>query len=122
MGSTLTRVWLGFRRLVLREEIVNLKLKTNQIEDTFKVSGRRVANLDPGYLTIGKVVLASTKDHQHRLYLGKGIYGEVTLRYSRGSYIPWEWTYPDYRRREASQFFMSLKKKYRKIVRQNEEA
>jgi hypothetical protein len=42
------------------------------------------------------MVLATTKDYSHRIYLGQGIYAEVTLRYRRGAFHPWEWTYPDY--------------------------
>lgn len=122
MGTGLARIWLGFRRLLHQDEIVDLKLKTNRIEEDFTVNGNRTVNLDPGYLTLGKVVLASTKDNQHRLYLGRGIYGEVTLRYHRGSYRPWEWTYRDYRWEEAVRFFNCLREEYRTIIAQEEGA
>ncbi|RMF85348.1 MAG: DUF4416 family protein, partial [Nitrospinota bacterium] len=59
-----------------------------------------------------KVVLATTKDRQHRIYLGKGIYAEVTLRYVAKHYRCWEWTYPDYRTPEYIQTFEALRKLY----------
>ena len=62
-------------------------------------------NLDPGCLSAGKVVLATTKNQQHRIYLGSGIYAEVALRYRDGRWQPWEWTYPDYRSPEYAQVF-----------------
>jgi hypothetical protein len=65
----------------------------------------RPLNLDPGYLTLAKLVLASTKDHAHRIYLSDGIYAEVTLSYRRGGWQPFAWTYPDYRRADFQVFF-----------------
>jgi hypothetical protein len=65
----------------------------------------RPLNLDPGYVTLAKLVLASTKDHAHRIYLAEGIYAEVTLVYRAGAWQPLDWTYPDYRRAEFHAFF-----------------
>ena len=59
-------------------------------------SGRSI-NLDPGLVTLHNVQLASTKNFAHRLYLGDGIYGEVSLIFENGSFRPLPWTYPDYR-------------------------
>ena len=74
---------------------------------------RRRVNLDPGYVDQAKLVLATTKDRQHRLYLGRGIYGEVTLRFTGGRFEPWEWTYPDYRTPEYRVFFETVRRRYR---------
>jgi hypothetical protein len=65
----------------------------------------RPLNLDPGYLTPAKLVLASTKDHAHRIYLSRGIYAEVTLFYKDRHWQPREWTFPDYRRADYQEFF-----------------
>jgi hypothetical protein len=62
-------------------------------------------NIDPGYITPAKLVLASTKDHAHRIYLRDGIFAEVTLVYRQRKWQPLEWTYPDYRRDDYQQFF-----------------
>ena len=65
----------------------------------------RPLNLDPGYLSLAKLVLASTKDHSHRIYLGQGIYAEITLYYSQQRWQARPWTFADYRRDDYQQFF-----------------
>ena len=65
----------------------------------------RPLNLDPGYLTLGKLVLASTKDFAHRIYLSRGIYAEVTLQYRHRRWEHHQYTFPDYRREDYQQFF-----------------
>jgi hypothetical protein len=114
MGAELLREFISFDALISMESIPDIKLCTNRIEmELFSKNGRRFVNIDPGYLTHGKVILATTKNFQHRLYLGKGIYGEVTLRYRKTSFTPWEWTYKDYRRDESIEFFNKLRHIYR---------
>ncbi len=62
-------------------------------------------NIDPGYITTAKLVLASTKDHAHRIYLERGIYAEITLMYRHRAWESHEWTFPDYRRADYQEFF-----------------
>ena len=112
MGAGLKRVLWGFARLDGPEALVDLKLCTNCLEQALAVDGRRVVNIDPGYLAPARVVLASTKDFAHRLYLGKGIYGEVTLMYRRKGFQPLPWTYPDYRSEAYHRFFRELRRLY----------
>lgn len=97
MGSGLKRKFLSFQRLLSLKDIYKVKLKTNLLEKKFLKDGRRRVNIDPGYLDHAKVVLFSTKDYTHRIYLDKGIYAEVTLFYKDGSFNAWPWTYPDYK-------------------------
>jgi hypothetical protein len=111
MGKDLTRMWLGFDCLIERERLVDIKHECNSMESLrYSSSHKRKVNLDPGYITLGKVVLASTKNNQHRLYLGRGIFGEVTLRYRKKRYEPWEWTFADYKTETAVSFFIQLRK------------
>jgi hypothetical protein len=112
MGPDLKRMFLGFHRLAIPDALVDLKLFTNRLEQTFAVNGKRTVNIDPGYLTAARVVLASTKDFAHRLYLGKGIYGEVTLMYQKRDFQTLPWTYPDYRSEGCRQFFRELRRVY----------
>ncbi len=72
---------------------------------------RRAINLDPGYITPAKLVLASTKDYSHRVYLGRGIYAEVTLQYEGGSWRSFPWSYPDYRGPSYHEFFSQVRKR-----------
>jgi len=115
MGDQLWRKFLCFHHLIWPQDIISTKLFTNEIEQRF-ISGtppRRLVNLDPGYVTLAKLVLATTKDYSHRVYLNKGIYAEVTLRYVRGSgFAPWEWTYPDYRTSAYRTFFDGVRHIY----------
>lgn len=112
MGAGLKRVLWGFARLDGPDTLVDLKLYTNGVEGTLAANGKRTVNIDPGYLAPSRVVLASTKDFAHRLYLGKGIYGEVTLLYRRRGFQPLPWTYPDYRSEGYQEFFRALRRLY----------
>jgi len=76
--------------------LVEDKLWANAIERRTAAGGGRVINLDPGYLTLSKLVLASTKDHAQRIYLGHGIWAEITLAWSAKSFARHPWSYPDY--------------------------
>jgi len=104
MGSNLYKTYFNYSSLIDRQELVDIKLFTNELEQTCLQDGRRKVNIDPGYLARDKFVLATTKDFYHRLYLGKGIYGEETLHYRKGKYRYFSWTYPDYRQPEIYLF------------------
>ena len=109
MGAGLKKQFLAFERLVDPAALAGIKCETNRWEAEYAALGRqaesRPLNLDPGYITPAKLVLASTKDHAHRLYLRDGIYAEVTLAYRHRQWQPLEWTYPDYRRDDYQRFF-----------------
>ena len=114
MGSGLKKQFFAFERLVDPGSLADIKCQTNLWEAEYAALGRHVEprplNLDPGYITPAKLVLASTKDHAHRLYLGEGIHGEVTLVYHRGKgYEPWPWTYPDYAEEKVRDWFATLR-------------
>ncbi|MFP4416063.1 MAG: DUF4416 family protein [Chitinivibrionales bacterium] len=97
MGSPLQKQYMTFERPVDRDQLPSIKITTNELEQIYAISGKRIVNLDPGYITTDKLVLATTKDFYHRIYLGEGIYGEVTLHFRRGRFRHFSWTYPDYR-------------------------
>jgi len=112
MGKDLKRIFYSFQRLISPESLVEIKIFTNQIEEKFSEGGKRRVNIDPGYLTLSKLVLASTKDYSHRIYLKEGIYAEVTLRFEKGTFIPYEYTYPDYRTPEYLHIFNQIRQIY----------
>ncbi len=95
LGRPLKRVFIFFDRIE-PERLPEIKLATNEIERELSTEGKRNINLDPGYLTRSKVVLASTKNYSHRIYLGSGIFAEVTLVHVDGRYRPHLFTYRDY--------------------------
>ena len=101
MGPGLQRNFLAFANLRQVTCLSEIKRETNDLEA--KIAGQcaalapvRPVNLDPGYMTLEKLVLASTKNHAHRIYLDRGIYAEPTLRYAEGRWQPWPWTFPDF--------------------------
>jgi hypothetical protein len=97
MGSHLSRRMFCFKTLIPEDRLVEVKLKATAVEDRFRDQwGRRRINLDPGVLSLGRVVLATHKPQAHRIYLGQGIYADLTLVFREGEYRPLQWTYPDY--------------------------
>jgi hypothetical protein len=126
MGGELKLQLSAFERLIQPADLAAIKLATNELERlaadasdwAMAKSGiARPINLDPGYLHAGKWVLATTKDQAHRLYLGNGIYAEVTLRYEHGEYVPWPWTYPNYQRDDYRRFFNDARAEYLRLLR-----
>jgi hypothetical protein len=109
LGWPLFRQFIFFKDLIDPGTLSDFKLKTNEIEDALSSKGKRHINLDPGYLTLSKIVLASTKNYAHRIYLGKGIYGEVTLIFRNGVYNPHDFTYRDYRDKMYIDLFMNAR-------------
>ena len=118
MGPKLKKLFYCFERMIDPLELPDIKLCTNGIERRWaREDGDRVSrrvNIDPGYLTLAKLVLASTKDYSHRIYIGKGIYGEVTLHYLKGGFVPFDHTYPDYRASTALDFFNTVRDYYKR--------
>jgi hypothetical protein len=109
MGPGLLKQFFAYERLIDPARLAELKLATNRWEEELAQAAPhgepRPLNLDPGYMTLGKLVLASTKDHAHRIYLQRGIFAEVTLYYQDRAWRHREWTFPDYRRADYHQFF-----------------
>jgi hypothetical protein len=114
MGPGLLRVFVSFKRLVGPARLVAIKTATNRIESSLSARGRRRVNLDPGYVDHAKLVLATTKDFSHRIYLDKGIFAEVTLSFRGRSFRNLEWTYPDYRTDEYITIFNHIRSLYAK--------
>ena len=109
MGSDLKKQFLVFDQLIDPGALPQIKIATNAMETEYAEQHShpesRPLNLDPGYFTLAKLVLASTKDHSHRLYVGEGIYAEITLSYRRRGWQKSDWTYPDYQRDDFQEFF-----------------
>ncbi len=116
MGTPIYRYFLSFRKLIRPEELVKIKLFTNHLELKYVVEGKRKVNLDPGYMELGKFILATTKDQQHRIYIEKGIYEEITLFYTNKSWHHWDWTYPDYRSNEYKSILREIREIYKRQI------
>lgn len=114
MGCGLVKQFFAFANPIDPASLAQRKLAANAWEEEYAALGAhpeaRPLNLDPGYLTLSKLVLASTKDFAHRVYIGKGIYAEITLFYRHGRWEPHEWTFPDYRQPEYHEFFSECRR------------
>lgn len=118
MGAHLQRQYVSFERLIQCEALPQIKLFSNALEAVLSdPSGRRRINIDPGYLSLDLLVLATTKNPGHRPYLGQGIYAELTYRFIRGSFRPLEWTYLDYRLQTSLDFFNRVRQCYREQLK-----
>ncbi len=109
MGPDLRKVFFTFGTPFDAADLPEVKLTTDRWEQEYAAAADhpepRPLNIDPGYLTMGKLVLASTKGYTHRIYMARGIFAEITLFYRHGRWRSYEWTFPDYRRAEYYDYF-----------------
>ena len=115
MGLRLGRRFFLYSPGFAMEELTPIKIRTNRLEEELiprtALAVKRPVNIDPGYLTLSRLVLASTKNHSHRIYLSRGIYAEITLHYQNGSYRSRPWTFPDYASQKYIDFFNDARRK-----------
>ena len=112
-GSKLKRKWVSIDKKIPENELVSLKHTTIEWETILSAEHKRTVNCDPGGISKSRVVLATTKNYSHRIYLGEGIYGEVTLIYKDKNFKPLEWTYPDYLSNTFIQFALRCRENLR---------
>ena len=118
MGWPLFRRFISFKDLIRPEDLIEVKLKTNHIEKHYVEEGKRRINIDPGYIALERLILATGKNYTHRIYLGQGIYADLTLIYQRGTFQPLEWTYRDYSDPEMIDCFNRLREDYKNQLRE----
>ncbi|MEW6666511.1 MAG: DUF4416 family protein [Thermodesulfobacteriota bacterium] len=117
MGWPLRRRFATFGRLIRPDQIVEVKAKTNGLEARHLQGGRRRINIDPGYVSLERVVLATGKNYTHRIYLSGGIYADLTLLFRRGTFEALKWTYPDYGSPETIRMFNDIRSRYKEQLR-----
>ncbi|MBC77834.1 MAG: hypothetical protein CME64_17645 [Halobacteriovoraceae bacterium] len=109
MGSGLSRLILWSHEHYCREELVAGKLWADGVEGQHLDSESRVINMDIGILVKEQMILATSKPYAHRIYLGSGVYADLTYKYENKSYQFLPWTYPDYKCPEKVELFNSLR-------------
>jgi hypothetical protein len=114
MGKNLLKKFYFFEKLRNPDFLINLKHICYEIEKEFSKEGKRKVNVDPGYITLSKLVLATFKDFSHRIYLGQNVFAEVTLIYQHKNFVELPWTYRDYKQKEVIEIF----KKAREILKE----
>ncbi|OQX90265.1 MAG: hypothetical protein B6D57_04055 [Candidatus Coatesbacteria bacterium 4484_99] len=96
MGEGLTKIMMLIKGYFNPHHLANLKKETMSIENHYRVGGARKLNIDPGYITPSKLVLATHKDYAGAIALLEGINAIVELIYHGGTYRELLWTYRDY--------------------------
>ncbi len=113
--TEILKKFITVEKLTAPDKIAEIKLKTNKMEVKLAKMANtglsRPVNLDPGYIEPSKLVLASTKNFAHRIYIGKKIWAEVTLVYNKGKWIPFEYTFPDHKEERYHDFFSQVREK-----------
>jgi len=118
MGPKLSRIIISFERLVGGELLADIKLTTIEIENVLKMGGQgRSVNIDSGYLDHDKVVLASTKKGAFKIYAQKNIWADMTLHYAKGHYIPFDWSFADFKDGRYEAAFMRIRDLYKKSLK-----
>jgi hypothetical protein len=112
MGKRLFRRFLSFEKLIKRDDLINIKLITNNLEKDYSLEGKRRINIDPGYIALEHLILATGKAYYHRPYMGKGVYADLTLVYRNKKFQSFDWTYPDYKSEEIKRLLIELREKY----------
>jgi hypothetical protein len=108
-GENILRQFASIEKLIDPGKLAKIKHRANRLEQ--KLAGQlaldlyRPVNLDPGIIEPSKLVLATTKNYSHRIYIGKKMYAEVTLTFDKGHWQPLPYTYPDYRQQCYFDFF-----------------
>ncbi|MBI5328263.1 MAG: DUF4416 family protein [Deltaproteobacteria bacterium] len=113
MGEGLFRKIASFEKLIKPDELAGIKLFTNYVEgEHLKDDRKRIINIDPGYISMEKMVLASCKNFSHRIYLKKGVYADLTLIYKAKGFQPLEWTFPDYAEDGMIKLLKNVRQRY----------
>ena len=112
LGGEGMRIILSFKETVDPSRQAEIKLFTNSIEEKFSVDGKRRINLDPGLISHGRLLLATTKKTGFRIPLSDGIYSELTLFWARGAWHKLPWTYRDYQSERVQRFLTKTRKIY----------
>lgn len=112
MGKPLFRRMLAFETLIKQSALSEIKRITNDLELAYLKNGKRMVNLDPGYLLRERFVLATGKNYSHRIYIGQRIYADLTLIYTKGRFMKLPWTYPDYAEQNMLIYLERVRNKY----------
>ena len=121
-GENILRQFVTIEKLISPGQLANIKRKTNKLEEKLakKLNTKlsRPVNLDPGIIEPSKLILASAKNFSHRIYIGKKIWAEVTLNFSKGIWQKFDYTFPDYQQQHYHDFFSKVREKLVKQLKE----
>lgn len=114
MGDDIKRVFFSVQNLMPPDKIVYVKKRTAEIETSLSVEGKRKVNIDPGYIDFNKVVLATYKGGGCKVYIVEGVWIDIILRYEKGKFHSFPWTFPDFARGMYSDVLLNMRNSYKK--------
>ena len=115
MGQNLKRKFVSFSNLISPEDLSEIKIRTNALEEEIKEefkAGKRIVNLDTGFLTASALIMATAKDFAHRIPLQHGIYAHLELLFGKNDVRPLSWTYPDFETEGYQMFLLDVRRIY----------
>lgn len=114
MGTNIKKIIFSFEKTIERDELVQVKIDCVEIEKKYSENGKRKINIDPGLISLENFILSTGKNYSHRIYLGKGVFAEVTLMFGKkGEIKELPWTYRDYLLPPARDFLLKTRELYR---------
>lgn len=126
IGPQVLRQFVSIERLIHPGDLAEIKHRTNEIERQLATALAtpypRPVNLDPGVIEPSKLILASTKNFAHRIYIGRSMYAEVTLVFDKGQWRPLPYTFPDYKRPEYQEFLSTVRSRLVQQLREEKAA
>lgn len=111
-GVTLKKQYVAFERLVDPDDLPAIKHRSNAMEDSLLAGEKRTVNIDPGYLADAKLVMITTKNLAHRVYIGRNMYADLQLMFRRHTFEPTPWTFADVRDPRILPFFNRARTRY----------
>ncbi len=87
-----------------REFLLTTKLLSLEWEAEWAQEGKRMVNVDVGFLSAENFILATTKNYSHRIFLGQNIFADLTYQCQEGQFQALPWTYPDFKDQEKIEF------------------
>lgn len=112
MGKNLVKRFIVFKKKVNKKELAEIRKITGEIEDKFRVNGKRQINLDPGYISSKEVVLASVKKKDFKEELGDGVFAHKIYSFENNKIKTFFHTFPDYKVKENIKFFLNIRNKF----------
>jgi hypothetical protein len=111
-GNNLIRVIAALYNFIDQDRLLETKKFSYHLESKFSENKKRLVNIDPGMITAERLVLATGKNFTHRIYLGEGIFADLTLIFQKNSFRTLSWTFPDYGSKEFISFFNNARDTY----------
>jgi hypothetical protein len=121
LGENALRQFVSIDKLIDPGKLAKIKHTANKLEmklaRSLKLPLPRPVNLDPGIIEPSKLILASTKNFSHRIYIGNKMFAEVTLMYEKGNWRHFEYTFPDYRQSCYQDFLTKVRSRLREQLK-----